>query len=51
MLIFSRRCNESLIIGDDIILKILEVKDNRVKIGIDAPGDVEVMREELLEED
>ena len=47
MLILTRRINESLVIGDDITVTILDVKGNRVRIGVDAPRDVSVHREEL----
>ncbi len=51
MLIFTRRTSEPIIIGDNIKFKILVVKGNRVRIGIDAPVEVEIMREELLEKE
>ncbi len=50
MLILTRRTGEALIIGDDIEVTVLSVNGNQVKIGIDAPKDVEILREELLEE-
>ena len=47
MLILSRRLGEKLIIGDDVIVTILGVKGCQVRIGIDAPSDVRVNREEI----
>ena len=49
MLILTRRVGESLRISDDIVVTVLEVRGNQVKIGTDAPRDVSVVREELLE--
>lgn len=47
MLILTRRINEAIIIGDDVKLTILGVKGNQVRIGIDAPKDLPVHREEI----
>lgn len=47
MLILSRRPGESLMIGDEITVTILGVKGNQVRIGIEAPSDVAVHREEI----
>lgn len=47
MLILTRRVGEVLIIYDDIKVHILGVKGNQVRIGIDAPEDVPVHREEI----
>ena len=47
MLILTRRLNESLIINDDIKVTVLSIKGNQVKIGIDAPKEVEIHREEI----
>lgn len=47
MLILTRRIGETLIINDDIEVHILGVKGNQVRIGIDAPDDVSVHREEI----
>ena len=51
MLILTRRINESLVIGDDVTVTILGVKGNQVRIGVDAPRDVSVHREELAHKD
>jgi len=47
MLVLSRKINESIVISDDIRIKILDVKGDKVKIGILAPGDVSVLRDEI----
>ena len=47
MLILTRRSNERIFIGDDIVLSILAIEGNRVKLGIDAPKDVAILREEI----
>ena len=47
MLILTRRNNESLMIGDDVVITVLGVEGNQVRIGIAAPDDIEVHREEI----
>lgn len=49
MLILARRIGESLIIGDEIKVYILEINGNQVRVGIDAPREVDVHREEIFE--
>ncbi len=48
MLILTRRLGEVVLIGDDIKFCILGVRGNQVRVGITAPDDVEILREELL---
>ncbi|MAX51809.1 MAG: carbon storage regulator [Methylophaga sp.] len=48
MLILTRRIGESLIIDEDTVVTVLGTKGNQVRIGIDAPDDVNIIREELL---
>ena len=47
MLILTRRVGESLIIGDDIVINILSVKGNQIRIGVNAPKEISVHREEI----
>lgn len=47
MLILTRRSNERIFIGDDVVLSVLSIEGNRVKLGIDAPADVSILREEI----
>ena len=48
MLILTRKPGEKILIANDIELTVLHVSGTQVKIGIDAPQDVTIMREELL---
>ena len=48
MLVLTRRVNEKILIGDDIVLTVLEVRGDQVRLGIDAPREVKVFREEVL---
>lgn len=47
MLILNRKIGESIIIGEEIEITVLEVEENRVKIGIDAPRDINILRKEI----
>lgn len=49
MLVLSRRVGESVVIGDDVTVTVLEVRGDVVRIGIDAPRSVAVHRAELLQ--
>jgi carbon storage regulator len=47
VLMIRRRCGESIFVGENIEIQVLEVAGNRVKLGISAPRDVLVLRDEL----
>ncbi len=47
MLILTRRVGESIMVGDEIAVTVLGVKGNQVRVGIDAPKEVPVHREEI----
>lgn len=49
MLVLTRRLEETLMIGDDVTITVLSVKGNQVRIGINAPREVAVHREEIYE--
>jgi carbon storage regulator len=49
MLILTRRVGESVVIGEDVTVTVLGVKGNQVRIGINAPKNVAVHREEIFE--
>lgn len=49
MLILTRRVGESLMIGDDINVTVLSIRGNQVRIGVNAPKNVSVHREEIYE--
>ncbi len=47
MLVLSRKLNEEIVIGDDIRVKLIDVRGNKIRLGIDAPASVPVRRKEL----
>ncbi|KGD63399.1 carbon storage regulator [Alcanivorax nanhaiticus] len=49
MLILTRRIGETLMVGDDVKVTVLGVNGNQVRIGVDAPKNVEVHREEIYQ--
>jgi len=50
MLVLARKLDESIVIGDDVRVKIISIDKGVVKIGIDAPSDVAILRSELIED-
>jgi carbon storage regulator len=50
MMVLARKPNQSIMIGDEIEVKVIEVKGEQVKIGLVAPRDVKVFRSEIYEE-
>jgi len=49
MLILSRRVNEKIVIGDDVVISVVEVRGDQVKLGIEAPRNVKVFRQEVFD--
>ncbi len=49
MLILTRKVGESIVIGDDIVIKVVETGKNSIRIGIDAPKDISVLRKEVFD--
>ena len=49
MLILNRKIGESIILEDHIEIKILEIQDGRVKIGVEAPRDISILRKEVYD--
>ncbi len=49
MLVLSRKKNESIVIGDNIVITVVDVRGDKVRLGIDAPKDVPVHRREVYD--
>ena len=49
MLVLSRKVGESIVIGDDVVVTILEIRGDLIRVGIDAPKRVKVHRSEVFE--
>ena len=49
MLVLSRKAGEGFLIGDDIIVKVIESKSGTIRIGIDAPRDKKIFRQEVYD--
>jgi carbon storage regulator len=50
MLIVTRNKGQRIMIGDDVVVTVLDVRGKQVRIGIDAPENINILREELLED-
>ena len=50
MLVLSRKAGQSILIGHNIEVKIIEVQGDQIKIGINAPKDISILRKELMDE-
>lgn len=50
MLVLARRPGESIMVGQDIVVTVIEIKGGHVRLGIDAPREVQVHREEVYEQ-
>lgn len=50
MLVLSRRQGQAIVIGDNVVVRVVELKGDQVRLGIDAPRSVIVHREEIAEE-
>ena len=50
MLVLARKTDESIQLGDDIMIKVISIDKGVVKLGIDAPQDINIIRSELLED-
>ncbi len=49
MLVLSRKCEESLIVNDEIEIKIIEIVGDKVRLGIEAPKNYKILRKELVQ--
>ena len=47
MLVLSRRLGESIVIGNDVVVRVIDVRGDQIKLGIEAPRDVQIHREEV----
>ncbi len=50
MLVLARKLEESIVVGDDITIKVISIDKGVVKLGIDAPSNISIVRSELLED-
>ena len=50
MLVLARKLDESIVIGENIVVKVISIDKGVVKLGIDAPSSVSILRSELLED-
>lgn len=50
MLVLSRKKNESIVIADDVVITIVEIRGDKVRLGIEAPNHIRIHRQEVYEE-
>jgi len=50
MLVLARKLDESIVIGDNIVVKVVAIENGVVKLGIDAPKEISIIRDELIQE-
>lgn len=50
MLVLARKLDESIVLGDDITIKVVSIDKGVVKLGVDAPKDISIIRSELIED-
>ncbi len=50
VLVLARKLNESIVIGDNIIVKVVSLDNGVVKLGIEAPKEISIIRDELIQE-
>jgi carbon storage regulator len=48
MLVLTRKLNEKIVIGEDLVLTVVEIQRGRVRLGFEAPKQISIMRQELL---
>jgi carbon storage regulator len=48
MLVLSRKLGERIVISDEIVIEVLQIKGNQVRLGVSAPSGVRILREELV---
>ena len=49
MLVLSRHCDESIVIGDNVVVTIVDIRGDKVRLGIEAPSEIPVHRREVYE--
>ena len=50
MLVLARKLDESIVVGDDVVVKVISIEKGVVKLGIEAPSSISIVRSELLED-
>ncbi|QDV50816.1 carbon storage regulator [Gimesia fumaroli] len=50
MLVLSRKLNESIHVGDQVVIRIIQMRGGKVRVGIEAPREIQVIRSELRDQ-